>query len=235
MRSRTSTKFPSERSESARARLLEAAVEVFGRKGPDGATVRDIAEASGQNIAAISYYFGNKEQLYRAVIEGVAQRIRGTLADVLSKIDDLRERDGAPEEAMRRLEEFLEAVYLRFLCRQEATPIARLIVREQMQPTAAFEILYEQAFRHLHETLCFLVGKILGQNPKSAETIVRTHTLMGQVYFFAMSRETILRRLGWKDLEGRNAELVTRIIAENIETLLNGLSERKGQKAGPNA
>jgi HTH-type transcriptional dual regulator CecR, C-terminal domain len=47
--------------------------------------------------------------------------------------------------------------------------------------------------------------------------------------FFAMSRETILRRLGWKSLEGRNAEVVSGIIAENLDVLLEGLSSRESK------
>jgi hypothetical protein len=99
-----------------------------------------------------------------------------------------------------------------------------LIVREQLAPTPAFEILYERGFRQLHETLCFLLGTALGRDPSAPESILRTHLFMGQVYFFAMSREAILRRMGWKDLGGDNAELVTKTLEENLETLFEGLA-----------
>ncbi|MGH7972501.1 MAG: CerR family C-terminal domain-containing protein, partial [Limisphaerales bacterium] len=90
-------------------------------------------------------------------------------------------------------------------------------------PTAGFEILYTEGFRHLHDALCFLVGTALEKDWRDRETILRTHMFMGQVYFFAMSREAILRRLGWKSLEGRNAQLVVDILDEHIETLISGL------------
>src|SRR5689334_11460760 len=53
-----------------RARLLEAAGEEFAEKGFEGATVRAICKRAGANIAAVNYYFGDKEQIYtQAVFE----------------------------------------------------------------------------------------------------------------------------------------------------------------------
>jgi len=218
---------PPSKSDQARRRLLEAAVLIFGEKGPDGATVREIAQAAGQNLAAITYYFGGKEGLYRTVIEGLVRDLRQRLEAVFEQIDRLRQApERSPSEATRLLQLFLRTIYLRLLSRTEAVPIAQLLVREQLRPTTHFKILYEQGFRPLHESLSFLVGTALGRNPRDREIILRTHLLMGQVYFFAMTREGILRRLAWKDLEGKKAELVAEILDEHIEILLSGLRER---------
>lgn len=214
------------RSDRARVRLLEAGLEIFGEKGVDGATVREIAKAAGQNVASIAYYFGSKEKLYLTVMEGLVREIRHRLSDVASEIEQFRNQmSPSKRDAVRLLKAFLGAVYLRVLSQKEAVHIARLIVREQLGPTAGFEILYTQGFRHLHEALCFLVGTALERDPRERETILRTHMLMGQVYFFAMSHEAILRRLGWKSLEGRNAQLVVDILNGHIDTLLLGPSQ----------
>ena len=215
------------RGDRARLLLLEAAADRFGEVGPEGATLRDIARAAGQNIAAIAYYFGNKEKLYHAVLEAIVREIRHRLGSILEEIRATEDSGPlAPARARTLLARFLRTVYLGILSRNESAPIARLIVRELMQPTAGFDILYGQGFGQLHETLCRLTGAALGRDPESQEVIIRTHTLMGQVYFFAMSRAAILRRLGWKDLEGGNAELVAEIVDENLEVLLRGLRSR---------
>ena len=212
--------------ERAKARLLEAAVRIFGEKGLKGATVREIAKAAGQNVAAIAYYFGSKERFYDMIIEGIVREFHHALGDILQQIDELeRLQHPDPVRALAVLKAFLGAVYLRVLSRREALPIARLIVREQLGPTPAFEILYHKAFRQLHTRLCFLVGLVLGRDPREPQTILRTHMIMGQVYFFAMSREAILRRLGWRTLEGKNAELVIQVLEQNIEALLLSLAE----------
>ena len=46
------------------AQLLEAACEVFAEKGYRKATIAEICKRGGANIAAVNYYFRNKETLY---------------------------------------------------------------------------------------------------------------------------------------------------------------------------
>jgi AcrR family transcriptional regulator len=43
--------------------ILGAAERVFGRRGIDAASVREIAKEANINIAMISYYFGSKDKL----------------------------------------------------------------------------------------------------------------------------------------------------------------------------
>ena len=50
----------------ARARLLHAALRLFAENGFAKASIRDIAQAAGVNPASFSYYFGDKNGLYRA-------------------------------------------------------------------------------------------------------------------------------------------------------------------------
>ena len=54
-----------------RARILQAAEEVFAEQGYRGATTAAIARRAGLPKANLHYYFGTKEALYRAVLEGV--------------------------------------------------------------------------------------------------------------------------------------------------------------------
>lgn len=53
------------KGEQAKSQLIAAALAQFGEYGLH-ATTRDIAAQAGQNIAAITYYFGSKEDLYLA-------------------------------------------------------------------------------------------------------------------------------------------------------------------------
>ena len=61
---------PAERrldADRSRRRLLDAALDEFAEKGLAGARVQDIAARAGVNKQLISYYFGGKEGLYRAL------------------------------------------------------------------------------------------------------------------------------------------------------------------------
>src|ERR1700733_4960820 len=45
-------------------KVLAAAGPIFAAKGFKETTVREICQAAGVNIAAVNYYFGDKERLY---------------------------------------------------------------------------------------------------------------------------------------------------------------------------
>lgn len=51
-----------------RAAILKAARSVFAKRGLDGASIRDVADAAGVNIAMIYYHFKDKADLYRSVL-----------------------------------------------------------------------------------------------------------------------------------------------------------------------
>lgn len=50
-------------------RILLAAKKLFAKQGFDGTSVRQICEEAGANVALVSYYFGGKENVFRALFE----------------------------------------------------------------------------------------------------------------------------------------------------------------------
>ena len=50
-----------------RVRLLDTAERLFGEKGLDGVSLRDITSAAGANVASVNYHFGSRDGLIREV------------------------------------------------------------------------------------------------------------------------------------------------------------------------
>lgn len=92
-------------SAATKEKILEAATKEFADKGYDGARVDEIARSSGVNKNMLYLYFGNKDQLFTAVLERTYEIIR-------SRQSDLQIRGMAPEEGMRRLIEFTTRVWI---------------------------------------------------------------------------------------------------------------------------
>ena len=88
-----------------RGRILRAAVAEFARYGLGGARVDRIAARAGANKRMLYYYFGNKDDLFLAVLEDSYARIR-------SAERALHLTDVDPREAMRRLVAFTWNYYL---------------------------------------------------------------------------------------------------------------------------
>lgn len=56
-------------SKATREKIIKAASDAFARNGYEGASIRTIVAEADVNQAAISYHFGSKEGLYRAVLQ----------------------------------------------------------------------------------------------------------------------------------------------------------------------
>jgi TetR/AcrR family transcriptional regulator len=74
--------------------ILRAAERVFARTGFEGATMADIALESGLPKANLHYYFGNKRDLYRAVLDAVLHDWLAPLSAITPEAD--------PREALSR-------------------------------------------------------------------------------------------------------------------------------------
>jgi AcrR family transcriptional regulator len=68
------------------SRILDSAFELFAARGFDAVSVRDIAEAAGANPAAISYYFGAKEQLIQHAIRSVVAPLNALRLSALGEV-----------------------------------------------------------------------------------------------------------------------------------------------------
>lgn len=85
--------------EAVRRNILQVAREVFVRHGLSGARIDEIAARTETSKRMIYYYFGDKDRLYRAVLEDAYTRMRqGEEALDLGALD--------PVSALRRLAEF---------------------------------------------------------------------------------------------------------------------------------
>src|SRR3954452_1093778 len=101
---RTSRRKP-KAPDANRSEILEAAAEEFSSRGVKGASMDAIAAGTSTTRALINYYFGSKEGLYLAVLEGVYAEIRE--AERHLELDHL-----PPEEAIRRIVEFTYNYYV---------------------------------------------------------------------------------------------------------------------------
>lgn len=104
----------SARRSATRAKLLEAAFEVFAEKGLHGASVDDLAAAAGFTKGALYSNFATKEQLFGAVIDEQGHRMIGAVREVLDAhaddIDGHRELGPGPDLDIELLTEVLEGL-----------------------------------------------------------------------------------------------------------------------------
>ncbi|WP_069659432.1 TetR/AcrR family transcriptional regulator [Arcticibacter eurypsychrophilus] len=67
---------------SAEEKIKEAARKVFTLKGYAATRTRDIAEASGINLALLNYYFRSKEKLFHVIMIEKIQKLFGVIIPI---------------------------------------------------------------------------------------------------------------------------------------------------------
>jgi AcrR family transcriptional regulator len=129
--------------EDARSRLLRSGLRLFAQQGYSKTSTRELAEDAGVNVASISYYFGDKAGLYRAVFF---------------------EPLGAPQGGSRRsdwlalsLPQALAELFAELLEPLRQGDTARLCMklhfREMLEPTGLWEQQVAQGFKPMHDAL----------------------------------------------------------------------------------
>src|SRR5690349_13945425 len=118
-------------------RLLDTAIDQFGRKGIEGASTRAIAAAAKTAMSSITYHYGGKEGLYLAAAHRIAEQISKRFATTLAQAPDPDALDA--RAAVEQVVTITDA-FLSMMLSPESAPWARFIVREQMEPTEAFEV-----------------------------------------------------------------------------------------------
>jgi AcrR family transcriptional regulator len=210
--------------EATRDRILDAALDLFGERGLTGTTVRDIAERAKVNVAAISYHFGGKDELYRAVATTVIGSIEARVRHRVAPLLDNPPRD--PAAALKALEDLAETMVEVIVGPEEMRRVARFIIREQMQPTFAFEILFGVMSR-LHGAATRLMALAAGLDPEAKETMLRVFLILGQVLFLRIAEAAVLRRLKLKRYDDALLTDVKALVRQNVRAMV--LAAREGR------
>lgn len=214
-----------DRSEPARRALLMAGAVVFGEKGLAGATTRDIAARAGQNIAAIKYYFDGKEGLYLAIAGAIGAEIGMRLGALSTRLTG-GGLPATPRAAMDGLQQLVTAMTHTMLS-GELPAISQFIVREQQNPTAAFDLLYDGGMRRVHETITALIATAFDLPPGSTTAVLRAHAVMGQVLGFRVAHAALLRRTGWTTVGPQQTAAVADAIVAGLELMFAGRERAK--------
>ncbi|MDR3432275.1 MAG: transcriptional regulator CecR [Rouxiella aceris] len=211
------------RGEQAKNSLIKAAIAQFGEYGLP-ATTRDIAALAGQNIAAITYYFGSKEELYIASAGWIADFINDNFLKHMQCAEEVMSQSPSDKAHIRQLIHTACVQMIRLLTSDETLNLSKFISREQLSPTAAYQLIHDRVIAPMHSHLTSLVGRYTGRDPLDTETILHTHALLGQILAFRLGRETILLRTGWTTFDKANRQQISSVVLTHVDFILLGLS-----------
>lgn len=77
---------------STEEKIIAAAKQVFISKGFSGCTSRELAKASGMNVALVNYYFRSKNKLFQLIFQTVMDEFFESMVSVFSSDRPLKEK-----------------------------------------------------------------------------------------------------------------------------------------------
>ncbi len=201
--------------------VINAALPLFGARGLDGTSTREIAAAAGKPMSAITYHFGGKDGLYRACATHIGDTIGGFVAATL---DAHAARANPADKAQARADiRELIAIMIQSVLRPEMAHFARFIMREQQEPTEAFEIIYSGMMGRMLARTAALIEVISAPPMPPMEAKVRALAIMGQVLVFRVAHAGALRLTGWTVIGDSERSMIARIVDQQIDAILDGL------------
>lgn len=215
--------------ETTKQRILDAAGPIFAKKGFRLATIREISEAAGANVAAVNYHFGDKRQLY---------------AEVILSVREQRDRKfpvppwSAETCPRQKLYDFVFTMLNRIAASQSAPWEVQLISREVLEPSGACDDLVSEYFRPVFEELLSTIDQLHRQNGSTqpltqAQRLRMGYSIVGQCLFYRHGSE-VTKRLTPVELQNEMTieQLANHITAMSIAGI-NGFAQQSSQPTEP--
>jgi AcrR family transcriptional regulator len=194
-----------------KARLLDAAERLFAERGVGATGIRDLAQAAGVNVAAVSYHFGGKDQLYLAVLK----RAFKNSGDIGGVIAECRARAHVAG-TRRAVEEAVGMVIRRFmgtLLDQERNQARTLLVlREMADPTEALDIICADFVGPSSEALLDLIGLLRPDLAGTRRLRIVAANLVAQCVFYALNRPIALFLLGDQQMTEASLDEIAAVV-----------------------
>ncbi|RQT74883.1 CerR family C-terminal domain-containing protein [Burkholderia cepacia] len=221
------------RGDETRQRIIEAAIELFGERGFAGASTREIAAMAGVNAPALQYYFENKEGVYRACVEAIAENGREVFAPSVGHARAMLDADADVDVLIDAFIGLLRALSDRMFTAPKTMNQRMFFAREQggQEPASASEILMKRMRKPLNDVSAELIGRISGRPANDPVTRLRALSLFGQITVFHIAQRSALQLLEWEAFEGERAALLIDTIADQTRVLLEQWHAQRGVSA----
>ena len=203
----------------ARARILRAALAVFGEHGFKGGATRQIAEAAGVNLPALKYYFGGKQGLYFACAQEIVGRYQQRMLPLVTEAHAALGAPMTPADARARLKAVLRSLAELLVGKGEAELWMAFVLKEMAEQGPAFDVLYRQLWAPGVELTAGLIARALGQTETGASARIRALLLISSLSAFSTARPVSLKFLDWPDARDERFERLMDILDEQIDGL----------------
>ena len=192
-----------EDGKATRMRLLTAACNVFAQKGFRSAKVADICKQAGANAASVSYYFGDKDSLYKEAWEYALRRFGESLfPETVS---------GSPQDKLRH---YIGTLIQNFIAKNELGCFSRLYLMEMVNPTGLIKDSWHEIIDPQMKKLRKIIRDLSGPGADELSIRLCEMSIISQCRIFVNVKTSDLEFFLGEPLTPKLVERFARHIAE---------------------
>ncbi|HEX4701502.1 MAG TPA: TetR family transcriptional regulator [Pseudonocardiaceae bacterium] len=167
-----------EAGQRTRDQLLTAALDLLAERGPEGVTLREITEAAGANVAAVSYHFGSLHVLCETAAEHALARYLDAQHEAMSAL--------APSSTLLELAAaFARPMVDALAAGGHDLAVMRTVARFGADPPAGWDRLDDKFDETRRDALRVLKAHLHGV--KERELVFRLRCAAGMVNWLALA------------------------------------------------
>jgi AcrR family transcriptional regulator len=182
-----------EAGQRTRLRLMDAALDLIAERGEEGVTLRELTDAAGANVAAVSYHFGSLGSLCDAAIEHALERYLDAQQEAVSAL--------GPDATLEELAAaFARPMMHALSAGGRDLAVMRIVARSGIDPPRGWDRLGPRFDRIRADCLQVLKANIPGVRAKELD--FRTRAVAGMLNWLVLAPVAAdLRNKSEKQLE----------------------------------
>jgi TetR/AcrR family transcriptional regulator, regulator of cefoperazone and chloramphenicol sensitivity len=215
------------RGEETRARIIRAALALFGERGFDGVSTRDIAAEADVPAPSLQYYFENKEGLYAACIADIQTAAMNVVGPALETVDELLRAKASDEEIIDAYCAMLDGLADFMFGSADAARRALFITRRIMPIKASLIDVSKGPGSRVHECCARIITHLSDGGVPEDERRLMAVSINGQLLTFHLAREHLKFVLGSNEITPERLQTIKRIVRRQTTLLLKSCRRKQ--------
>jgi TetR/AcrR family transcriptional regulator, regulator of cefoperazone and chloramphenicol sensitivity len=215
------------RGEETRARIIRAALAMFGERGFDGVSTRDIATEAGVPAPSLQYYFENKEGLYAACIADIQTAAMNVVGPALETIDELLRAKASDSRIIDAYCAMLDGLADFMFGSADAARRALFITRRIMPIKANLIDPAKGPGSRVHDCCARIIAYISHGGVDEEERRLMAVSINGQLLTFHLAREHLKFVLGSNEITPERLQTIKQIVRRQTTLLLKSCKHKQ--------
>jgi AcrR family transcriptional regulator len=196
--------------ERTRTRLMQAALDLLAERGERGVSLRELTDAAGANVSAVSYHFGSLQALLDGAIEDALERYLDAQQEAVTAL--------GPDSTLEEVAAAFARPMISALTKggRDRTAI-RIVARAAIDPPAGWD-RFDAKFDQIRAAVArVLKPKLFGV--KARELIFRIRCAAGMLNWLALAPVGA-------ELSGKSEKQAERLLVPVVAGAFRGTSSR---------